>query len=71
MMSHILLINIFYYFRDCWPVTDKRTESAFRKICCIWLQNIQKVQPRISAPLLWMTKNMITVNMVSNYKILK
>ncbi|KAK7116262.1 hypothetical protein V1264_001976 [Littorina saxatilis] len=29
-------------FRDCWPVTDKKTESAFRKVCCYWLQNIQK-----------------------------
>ncbi|KAL8575401.1 hypothetical protein ACOMHN_000017 [Nucella lapillus] len=44
-------------FRDCWPVTDKKAEAAFRKICCIWLQNIQKEEadarlPRINASLI-------------------
>ncbi|XP_076465774.1 uncharacterized protein LOC143297353 isoform X2 [Babylonia areolata] len=43
-------------FRDCWPVTDKKSEAAFRKVCCIWLQNIQKEEadarlPRINASL--------------------
>lgn len=43
-------------FRDCWPVMDKKSESTFRKVCCIWLQNIQKEEadsrlPRINASL--------------------
>ncbi|KAK7492562.1 hypothetical protein BaRGS_00016228 [Batillaria attramentaria] len=43
-------------FRDCWPVTDKKTEATFRKVCCMWLQNIQKEEvdarlPKINASL--------------------
>ncbi|XP_025077932.1 HAUS augmin-like complex subunit 6 [Pomacea canaliculata] len=43
-------------FRDCWPIVDKKAETQFRRLCCMWLQNIQKDEadsnlPRINASL--------------------
>ncbi|CAL1526280.1 unnamed protein product [Lymnaea stagnalis] len=44
-------------FRDCWPVSDKKTELQFRKVCNNWLTQIQKDEvdarlPRMNASLL-------------------
>ena len=31
------------YFRNCWPVTDKKEEQQFRKVCIAWLTDIAEV----------------------------
>ncbi|XP_059174144.1 HAUS augmin-like complex subunit 6 [Physella acuta] len=37
-------------FRDCWPVTDKKTELQFRKVCNAWLTHVQKEEPDAHLP---------------------
>ncbi|XP_046574371.1 HAUS augmin-like complex subunit 6 [Haliotis rubra] len=37
-------------FRDCWRVTDKKTEAMFYRVCNKWLKNIQKEEPDSHLP---------------------
>ncbi|XP_048254402.1 uncharacterized protein LOC124131503 [Haliotis rufescens] len=37
-------------FRDCWRVSDKKTEAMFYRVCNKWLKNIQKEEPDSRLP---------------------
>ena len=49
--------RMWFLFRDCWPVRDKKDEQLFRRACHSWLSDISKEEennfvPRINPSLL-------------------